>query len=143
MHTKFYLLTALPGRRWLKEGGASFKVKTVFHMKFQNLANVPFQIILYKQRPLLYVVLYVPELLVISIVSLFVYAILISLRLNYGHIFYNCHILSRVLFSRVFYLPGKLGNVKEKPAGKTCSIRKKKRLTPSICLAKFCLAAYV
>ena len=67
--------------------------------------------------------MYVAELLVISIVSLFVYGILISLRLDYGQKFYNCHILSRLLFSRVFYLRGKLGNVKEKPA---------KKLVPSV-----------
>ena len=45
---------------------------------------------------------------------------------------------SRLVFSRFLDLHGSLGNVKEKPAKKTCFSREKKRLALRIYLAKFC-----
>ena len=52
---------------------------------------------------------------------------------------YLLHSLFRLVFSRFFvYFRGNFGDVKEKPTRKTCFSRDKKRLTPSIYLAKFC-----
>ena len=45
--------------------------------------------------------------------------------------------------SRFLDLCGNLGNGKEKPTRKTCFSREKKRLTPRINQAKFCLAAFL
>ena len=50
---------------------------------------------------------------------------------------------SRLVFSRFFDNRGNLGNDKEKPTRKTCFSREKKRLTPRIYQAKFCLAAFL
>ena len=44
----------------------------------------------------------------------------------------------RLVFSRFLDLRGSLGNVKVKPTTKTCFSHEKKRLAPSIYLAKFC-----
>ena len=50
---------------------------------------------------------------------------------------------TRWVFSRFFDIHGNLGNVKEKPTGKTCFSREKIRLAPRIYQTKFCLAAFL
>ena len=52
-------------------------------------------------------------------------------------------LLRRRVFSRFLDLRENLGIVKEKPDGKTCFSRQKKRLAPHIYQAKFCLAAFL
>ena len=46
--------------------------------------------------------------------------------------------IGRLVFSRLFYICGNLGNVKEKPTRKTCFSREMKCLALCIYLAKFC-----
>ena len=49
----------------------------------------------------------------------------------------------RLVFTRFLDLCGNLGNGKGKTTRKTCFSREKKRLTPRIYQAKFCLAAFL
>ena len=68
---------------WLfKEGGTYFKVKRIIHMKFENFV-IFFYFFCYKNLPLFYIVLYFRELLVIFLVSLFVYFLHMSFNVYF------------------------------------------------------------
>ena len=61
---------ALIGGRYLKVGETYFKAKGIAHMKIE-IFLIFFHIFSYKYWTLLYIVLYIPELLVVFIVCLF------------------------------------------------------------------------
>ena len=61
----------------LKEGDAYFKVRRVTPMKFQNFAVLCFQIMINNYHSDIYIVFYIPELLAIFIVLLFLYLLYI------------------------------------------------------------------
>lgn len=61
----------------LKEGDAYFKVRRATPMKFQNFAVLCFQIMINNYHSDIYIVFYIPELLAIFIVLLFLYLLYI------------------------------------------------------------------